>query len=285
MPSRSITTVICLMWLLVTGWLVKQEILPRVAPTDLVYERVLRDRAVEEHTEWSLDIDGTSIGYAEFLIQPQPDRTIQLITNFRLTDGLFESFRFGTRSLVYRDWRLHSFVIELVVPEPDQTTSRIELIGEVTEDELVLRVEGAGDADVPKESRFRINPKNLVMNSFIPVDRIPNLRIGKEWTSRSFNPIALMPGPTKWLMASEPFETVTNKVTRRETIQVNKKDESCLVIRHKTDSGVTHTWVRVTDDRVVRREILLPGLLTLTGNAGKLTFNLRSSGTRSQIQL
>lgn len=285
MPSRSITIVICLMWLLVTGWFVKQEILPRVAPTDLVYERVLRDRAVEEHTEWSLDIDGTSIGYAEFLIQPQPDRTIQLRTNFRLTDGLFESFRFGTKSVVYRDWRLHSFVIELVVPAPDQTTNRIELIGEVTEDELILRVEGASNAKVPKESRFRINPKNLVMNTFIPVDRIPNLAVGKEWTSRSFNPIALIPGPTKWLMSSEPFETVTNKVLRQESIRVNEQDEFCSLIQHKADSGVTHTWVRVSDDRVVRREVLLPGLLTLTGNAGKLTFNLRNSGTRSQIQL
>ncbi len=285
MPSRPITVTICLMWLLVTGWFIKKEVLPKVAPTDLGYQQVLRDRAVEEHTEWSLDIDGTSIGYAEFLIKPQPDRTIQLVTNFRLTEGMFGSFRFGTRSVVYRDWRLHSFVIELVLPDIDNSTKRIELIGEVLEDELVLRVKGATDADVPKESRFRIDPKNLVMNSFIPVDRIPNLSVGKEWTSRSFNPIALIPGPTKWLMSSEPFEDVQNKVLRRETIRVNQKEDACFLIHHKADNGVTHSWVRIEDDRVVRREVLLPGLLTLTGEAGKLTFNLRSSGTRSVINM
>ena len=285
MPSRPVCVVICVMWMFMTGWLVKKELLPQFQTADLNYKRVLSDRTVDEITEWDLEYNGRMIGVAEFLIQPQSDRTIQLITNFRVTEGLLKSFRFGTRSTVYRDWRLHSFMIELVVPDLDNTTKRYELVGEITDDELVLTVEGTDNPAIPRESRFRITPENLVMNKFIPVDRIPGLSVGNEWTSQSFNPVALVPGPAKWLMSADPFESVINRVTKTERIANQDQQNLCFVVQHTTTNSrrKTHTWVRVSDDLVIKREVFLPGLLTLTGDDDKLTFTLKHARAVSRL--
>jgi hypothetical protein len=93
-----------------------------------------------------------------------------------------------------------------------------------------------------------------LLNKLEPVDRLPGLRVGKQWTSRIVNPFSAL-SPGNWLMGGQPtFEIIQHQVTGTETISWNDQSFACFVVEHFHERASSKSWVRIQDGRVLRQQ-------------------------------
>lgn len=257
MPSRWAQLVIVLFWLTMTGWLLKRDVLPRLGFGELNYRGLLTDRAVEEPTHWVIELDEERVGAVLTIVRPVGDGSYLLISRSNISGKVVPwSQAFADSQLsVDSDFnisplgKLEKFKMEVAV---DGTELKFHVDGIV--DGNFLRVHTTAPGGFDKEIQIPIDPELVMVDLFSPLDRIPDLRVGKTWTTRMIDPVKTL--SSSLLGGGEPSITVV-----RHTVVGNRELEwggqpwVCYLIESQHDNVASKTWVRVRDSKTLRQEV------------------------------
>jgi hypothetical protein len=273
MPRPTLCVAIVFFWLVMTGWLVKDEVLPKLGFGDLDYKAVLQERARRQVTRWNISLGERHVGKASTNVEPQTDGSFGITTSLLLNMSEFSRLpvvppsdtnaatMVEIISEIFVDplGRLETVSVELALTPPNtRTPLRVNIEGEVRGQHLDLKIQGLGSPF--EELRLPINSESFFADNMVPLDRLPNLRVGKKWTTRSVNPSVALSGPFSVFFGGQSVEVVQNEVTSIEAIQIDGRSWRCFVVEHRRDEKFGVTWVRVSDGRVLRREVLFGGL-------------------------
>jgi hypothetical protein len=274
-PSRWAQVVIVVFWLLMTGWLVRRDVLPLLGLGEMNFRQVVGDRAVEEPVQWNLYVNQRRIGAVTTNIAPRQDGGYTLSSRADIAADIFDGrmheelrpIRVTTEMRINGMGRLERIDVSVRL---DGFTNSLSISGVVRQDQLLLRTHGLAS---DQEWTIPIDPESITLDIFNGLDYLPNLRTGKAWATRVVNPLrGLFPGGL--FSADSPFEVVRNEVVGVEPIRLGERWQTCYVVEHRQPGAVGRTWVRTRDGRVLRQEIPLMGLM--------VTMEL-DSATRSDV--
>lgn len=264
MPSRWAQIVIVLFWLLMTTWLVRRDVLPVLGFGELNYRQLIADRAVAESTHWLLFLDGERLGTAHSTVEPNVDGSHTLQSRTTLSSELLEEENEAATQIVVKSkfhvnpvGRLEDFTLSLDV---DGTPMKVRIDGRVEGDEIVMSSEGF--SLLPGDARVKADPDMLMLDMFAPMDRMPDLRVGKKWLTRTINPLSVIFSPAQLFGGGKPkFDVVRHEVVGMEPAVWDNRSWQCYVVAHYHSSSSGKTWVRVSDGRVLRRQVPVAGYL------------------------
>jgi hypothetical protein len=247
---------IILFWLATTSYVVVREWLPRLGTGAIEYNQLLANRAVDEHSNWIISIDGKRIGTVLTNIQPRSDGAYSLTSRASIGTELLGNAMGATTINLFTEanvspfGRLRSFHAGLNV---EGTNFRAEFKGEMKGDELVATVTSA-DLPLSKEPiRIPMDAKTPIGDSLAPVDRLPGLWVGRKWVTRMVDPQSLLV-PTGLFSTSQPTKEVVHHVIGTETLVWNARPWECFVVEDRQGDMVGKTWVRRADDLVLKQE-------------------------------
>lgn len=263
MPSRWAQFVIIVFWLVMTGWLVRRDILPIVGSGEVNYRAIVARLAVEEPTHWFLRLDDRRIGSVVSSVRPEPDGSYVLTSRADLSGDLMSArdpngslIQIRSDFLVSPAGRLQR--IEMQV-RTDHARTAITVSGEVRQNQLVLQTKGLPMAE---PITIPVDPEALTVDLFGSVDRLPDLYRGKTWVTRTVNPLGGLTSPTHLLRGSAlALENVRHEVVDQAPIYWGTDWWPCYVIEHRHRDTLARTWARVADGRVLKQEIPLLGWL------------------------
>lgn len=269
MPRPIFRIYIVAFWITMTAWLINAEVLPHLGYGEMGFRSVLDQRAVDETVRWRIELDSDEIGTASTTIKPNTDGSFSIINNIRLDVSAFlpggrtepqeavERVRVDSRISVDALRRLDSLEVKLVFPD---RIDEILINGTIQDEQLKLTLSGFENIPgVPTRFKFPVDRESLFADKFVPLDKIPDLRVGGKWTSRSVNPFVAASGPFRWLMGGKSIEVTLNEVTGTESIPFQNQLVECFVIEHKHDDRVSTTWARLSDGAVLRRHVAFAG--------------------------
>lgn len=241
-----------------TGWLVQRDVLPRYGYGELDYRQYLAHRAVEEPSNWILKVDDDKVGQTVMKVKPLSDGNFVISNRLHIATTLVEPIATARSTIdvdsdfiVHSVGHLHTFQVAIKIATTNGQ-KRLGLKGTVEENELVLVPTGLGTFD--REYRVDIDPSMLLVDVFGPIDRVPGLRLGKKWQTRSIDPISLVV-PTGSLWGRKPsLSIIYNEVVDEESIEWGNRSFYCYRIEHRHDNMKSTTWARVSDGRVLRHE-------------------------------
>lgn len=261
MPSRPITVMILLLWLGATAWLVQRDILPALGIGDITYEQTLASRAVETPVEWTIYRGDVEVGTVFFVLKPKPDSSYLLESQARVALPIagMDNTNFELKSAIHVNplKRLESFDVQLSLLGA-RTDARIEgqVVGSRT-----LRIRGQlliGDREVmAREVELAVNPNLMVLDLFGQIDQIPGLRPGKTWRTRFVNPLQAMIGGA--LSLNESTDFIQHTVVSKEPLEWNEESVACYKVEHRYRQVATHSWVRMSDGKVLVQEVQFGG--------------------------
>lgn len=261
MPTPSFRLLVVLFWLGMMGWLGERELLPRlVLGPPPGYEGVIAEVGADDElpppVQWA--VSGSSapygsserIGTATTSIERRPNDVMVLTCDVELDKlpmlGLLETvdqplaLSAHSHLFVSPDGRLRHFDVTAMVKGID---APLVVNGRVQGQQLHVTVDLKGTRH---EQTLAYEPRGLVMNSFSPVARMPNLRVGQAWNIPVVNPL------------TGSVDLVRAKVTGRELIAWGEHPIAALVVTQTTGIAGTEarTWVR-GDGLVIRQEVPL----------------------------
>jgi len=280
MPRPSLRIAILFFWLVMTGWLVKDEVMPRLGFGELDYRAVLQERARKKTTRWRIELGPRQIGWATTEVDPQTDGSFGIITVLSLNLSEFtrgnavdrldshESTMVDMTSDIFVDplGRLETLDVELAITPPRaRTPARVNFTGKVQGETLEISTQGLGAPF--KNLRLPVNSQSFFADKLVPLDHIPDLRVGKKWTTRTVNPFVALSGPFSMLFRGQSIEVVQNEVVGVETIQLDEQSWRCHLIEHRRDETFSTTWVRISDGKVLRRDVKFGGIVLTFANS------------------
>jgi hypothetical protein len=261
MPTPSFRLLVIVFWMGMMGWLFERELLPRLVlgPPPGFHDAVA-DLADDQETStpvrWTVS-GGTPFGSNEqtgtatTCVERRPDGSVLLSGDVQLNRlpmlGLLEpadqplALSASTRFYLDSTGCLRHFDIEASVQGID---APLVVRGRVEGKKLHVTVAINGSLH---EETLAYDPRGLVMNSFSPVGRMPNLRVGQAWNIPVVNPL------------TGRVDLVRAKVTGRELIPWgNHSAVAALVVTQTTGIAgtVARTWVS-SDGLVLRQEVPL----------------------------
>lgn len=261
-----------------TGWLVKDEVLPRFGFNEIDYAGVLQGRSITIKpvvTRWNVELNGRRIGNAVTKVEKNADGSFQIVNELKLQMAVFERTRpmaatdeqqvppIFVRSDFYIDplGQLEQLHVELTIniAEPPP---QINVRGVVEGEDLVLKTSGLSEglaATLP-DIRIPNQHQSFFADSLVPLDRIPHLRVGQKWTTRSVNPFAALSGPLSLIFRGDSIEITQNEVVGTDSLESGGRPWECYLIEHRRGDNISETWVRVSDGQVLRREVKFSGL-------------------------
>lgn len=263
MPTRWAQAGIVVFWLVMTSLLIRRDVLPRFGFGELNYRQLVADRAVTDSTHWSIFWNEKRLGASLTIVRPNPDGSYDLLNSTNLSSRVFENQadRPTTQVLVTSEihvgplGKLQRFSSKMNV---EGTKLQMSLNGTVKENQMEIETDGL--SLLPEKMSFRVSDDVLLLDLFAPLDYIPDLRVGKQWTTRSINPVALVFSPGNLFGEQKlPFEVVTHEVVGTDAISWKQRSWHCYVIEHNHPGGRSKTWVRVNDGRVLRHEVPIGG--------------------------
>jgi hypothetical protein len=291
MPSRPAVAVILLFWAVVTGYVVRREVLPRYfADTPPHIDFVLVDELSSATVTWGVYRERKKVGTMSSRTEHLPaDDTFRFSNTYRGLRFEFEvpiveakvGFDVPTASTairVGRDGRLReqtmSGTFEVSVGGLSLGAAKAEVDGRVVNGELVGRARldpPKGMADKPFEEELVPVPvpDGQAMNPLMPVDRLAGVTPGKRWTVRHTDPVSdslrlLMmrvlkeKGVDSKLLptAVDSPQLLAEVLADPESLPRADGAASCWVIRYESaDKAISaRTYVRRDDGRVLRQE-------------------------------
>lgn len=264
MPPRWACIGIVLFWLVMSTLLFERDLAPRLFHEELRYSSVLADRAVEENTRWVLRSESRRIGAIATTTRPRSDGGTTLLARARLTTNLLNGtegdaapkITIESEFEISGGRRLTGFQCIASLDRPALT---VKIIGSVVDGALEIRT--TGTPLLPPLTHLAIDPQALVLNALGPIDRLPDLWIGRRWTTSVVNPLsALLPAQG---ILSNSMETVQHAVVAEEIASWNGRCWKCFRIEHRHDKTVSSSYVRQSDGRLLRQELPL-GIVKLT---------------------
>jgi hypothetical protein len=251
MPSRRACLAIFAFWLATMAWAFGREILPRWRATDLKYSELLAERAIDEPADWIILVDGRPSGRVSTYFHPLPGGGYQLTGKASLAGSLLAP-QLGEAQLMLDSaaeigpfGRLASFRLSLSVEQ----NLRASLIGTVEGDRLKVKL----DAPIAlpfaqREFELPFDASIPLGSDWIPNDRLPNLAVGRTWTTRVFDPRALAG------IGGGEARPIVHEVVGREIIEWNGRPWACFAIEDRAQEATGKTWARVADGRILRQE-------------------------------
>ena len=267
MPSRIVSLIILVYWLIAAFCLLTRDVLPELTSG---YAPNLRSitQAVDsaKPIRWSIQVtddprfpdERRIVGEAVTACVRRRDGWSELTSRVEIdAGGLLKGTAFLTRSSlqleiesryqVDKSGNLHSFLLE--VKSPELPESLVEVKGEVKG--KIMEVVSRGPVDIlNKKMVIGYEPKSVIQDVLGPLDRLPGLHVGQRWDSQMINPF------------TGQVSTVKVEVKRRGLIHWNGKPEWTYEVVQSMTPLTTRTWVRL-DGVIVRQEVPLP-LVRLT---------------------
>lgn len=279
MPGRWGQVGIVGFWLVMMGWLVWRDVLPRLGMGELRYRAVLADRAVAEPTNWRLLYGERRVGNLFSMVEPKPDGGYVLSTRGHLSGAelrpeddsplseLLRAAKVGADRMP--DFEVRSqFKVTALGRLAEFSVAAgvrglgIDLVVEGTVEGNELVLESKGLSFLAGQTRLPFDSEAVVLDQFGPMDRIAGLSVGKVWTTRAVNPLAALLAPRGWLGArGTTLDTMRHEVIGEETIVWNRTEWRCYVVEHEHPGSPVRaqSWVRIGDGKVLREEIPLGG--------------------------
>ena len=262
MPSRPVAVVILLCWAASTIWLVQRDVLPSLGVGEITFERALAARAVEEPVEWTIYRGDEEVGSLLFLVKPAADGSCRLHSRGRIRSSL-PGFREGPFEVVSEIdvdplKRLQRLRVRLSLPA-DRT--EVEVLGDANPNgrfALTARLlRDERDAMTPRKVELDVDPRMMVLDVFGQIDRLPDLRPGKTWTTQFVNPMRALAGGL--LTPGASMDVVQNTVVDSEPIDWRGESALCYKVEHRHGPATTHSWARVKDGKVLVQEAYFAG--------------------------
>lgn len=263
MPARWVQASIVVFWLVMTSLLVRRDVLPKLGFGELSYRQVVADRAVPESTHWTIRYNGQRLGSSLTILRPNPNGSYNMLNRTNLSSTIFEQGvgRPSTQVIISSDiyvdplGQLKEFNSKLSV---EGTRLEITVDGVVRGKELQIETQGL--SLLPEKLSLEIPKDMMLLDVVAPLDRIPDLRIGKKWATRTINPVSLLFSPGSLFGAGKPpLDVIHHEVVDTDAMVWNGRSWYCYVIEHTHPSGRSKTWVRVEDGRVLCHEVPLGG--------------------------
>lgn len=262
MPSRSIVFTIVVLWLISMAILVERDLLPRLQWSDVNYRSYLANRVVEETALWTIYCRGADAGSLFVEVRPVAEtggflqfNHVRLNTNQFLATPTDDPtwIRLESQFNVRSTGHLQDFMMTLAV---EGGTLKAHLRGEIQGSELVLHNQGI--PLLSPETRVAVDPQTMVLDAFGAVDRLPNLSVGKRWTTRVINPFTSVLGVGS-LFGASAVEVVQHQVVEQTEIDWRDQQHRCFVVESRHNDKVGKTFVRVSDGRVLKQRLPLGG--------------------------
>jgi hypothetical protein len=276
-------------WIAAMTWLAWSKVLPHANNSAVPDQRLVASEALGPPRDvvWNMFWDGRSIGTARmsFAFEEDGISTVQsvvqcrrlpvsemaeeLIGNWAVFAGIaklgqkdtFVSFDLSSEMLFDVDGKLSRFrssvdyagVGELFILRGFQFDDKIDVA--VTAGELMTTADGTSQELFRRT--FPIPPDAFVIDAFAPSPRLANLRLGQEWTFKTFRPFP----------PNSPLRTAHAVVDGRDMLAWGDDVETVYVVTFtETDSGLTSVnkpfsklWVQ-DDGTVLKQELLLANL-------------------------
>jgi hypothetical protein len=283
MPPRFVVFGIVAFWLAVTGFAFYRDVWPRLfsnEPPPVSIE--LADEARQNvPSRWAIARNGARVG--------------RLTTQMQYLDATDE-FVFTYR---YADLALDQSGVTLKLPEAVSEV-RLSRAGHLKAQKMTAKAEallkgvsiGGGSVSVRatvtdgtlsgraeiKSTLFNLEgdldpvpvPAGQPLNPLQPVNRIANVRPGREWTVHESNPLQDAVGNLFRKQLSSvaglrlPEEKKRDSLVARvdseqQELTVRGASERCWVIEYRRAEPVARTWVRATDGKVLKQEAFEKG--------------------------
>jgi len=268
------------LWLSTSTWMFVREFYPRLTsdePPPFAID--LTDEVGGNTVAWKILQKGERVGQALSRVQRRPDRTFDLMSEFKFDDQellkVFEIRRLVTKYRITIDGKLLGTWIKATLREKakDDTklvllgTYDVELEGRVVDDKIVpkLFLRGLELKGLPLEP-VPLPPGGSVLNPMHLLNKVPNLKLGRRWHVPLLDPLGM----------SLPAQAVTMPSLEAEVdtglLYWNEDYHPCFKIiyseRGKKPSAVT--WVRRRDSLVLQQEAYHQGLeMTLVREPAK----------------
>lgn len=276
MPPRWMCLLIVVFWLATTGWLVHDDLLPRLLPgtppsytIDLVEEAKV-DRNL--FTPWTVYLDDARVMQARTRVEHPHRDTFVLSAEFSpdkrgslVPLGPFLVRRMVSRYHVNATGDLLGLSVEI------DGRANIELL-KLFETDFRLTIDGdvAGGHLAPalslETTSFRrglrlpevsVPRGGAVLLPLHPVNRIRGLTPGRAWTMRAFDPVA---DSLRALQGSDSEPRLLRARVRpqvEEFSHARRIDEPCFVIDYTGEGLTAATWVSVRTGLVLLQEATL----------------------------
>lgn len=256
MPSRPLIALILLFWLGVAGWFVVREVAPNWGvDTAPPFHIDLTDEVGRPSIDWDVFQDGKDIG--------------DILTKVRRIDAnTFEmSASFGSTQLQIFLLEIRKVVIQYFVsPEGSLLEASIEMKARAGFD-IDLAVKGKVEDGIWKPAYFlagepvpisgiegfKLPPGGSILNTMLPLNRIPGLSVGRRWTVPMIDPVGDVKG---WIGKDVAVHELHAEVLA-DTLVWNKEEIPCFKIEYREPGRSpvkARTWVRRIDGIVLQQE-------------------------------
>ncbi len=266
MPSRLVSLLILVYWLVAAFWLLKSDVLPDLTqgyPPDL--RGIAFASTPDRPVRWSIQIldaakaeDPTIVGEAITSSRRESDGWFQMSSRVELeADKLLKRtilaagnrdrlpVRIVSTYQVDPSGNLQKF--DLKVESRDLGEQLLHVFGKLRKDMMEIASEGPLPILNRKFAPFKYQPRSVVSDMLGPIDRLPGLHLGQRWEMQVVNPF------------SGQVEHVRVEVTRRTTIPWAGKPETTYEVEQNVSGMKMRTWVR-TDGVILRQEVPFPFL-------------------------
>lgn len=262
MPSRIVSLVILVYWLVAAFMLLTRDLLPELS---LGYPPDLRTIAAAGQdarpARWTIQVVDDpktpevrrNVGEAVTFSTRRKDDWHELHSNVWFDSGsLLQSTPFRSKSSVRLDinsvyridprGNLRNFEVKVRSRDPQEELFQVAgtLKGEIME------VVATGPLPILNQTRsFPYAPRSVVNNLLGPLDRLPGLHVGQRWDTRVINPF------------SGQIDQVRVEVTRRALIHWNNNPVSAFEVVQSMPPLSARSWVQ-TDGQIIRQEVPFP---------------------------
>ena len=287
MGTRRLNILIAVFWLVATGWLVREKVLPQLrrgTPPDYL---VLNERQepLETVVCWTIELIpvGTDpierLGWAAGRVLPRSAGRTEIQNRVQLWQvplsaiggpmtrmlglGRLEAERMplGVNSSIHLDERSQLSRFESSVTIGDGpvwcTITGVNSDGQ-------LDVSARLGKNIPRSiGSYQLGSESVVNDGNAPRGYMPPLKVGQNWKTQQLSP--LKPGGA----GDVSSESLEANVMREEDIFWNGHLQKCWLVEFRRDSGagskwaetpLRQMWVRLSDGMVLREDIQIVGL-------------------------
>ncbi len=273
MPPRLARLGIVIAWLIATSLLFFRDLLPELLvgePPDFTAIIPNEEEELEGPVTWTITVndekeDGSAdpriVGMAITETTKQADGFVRLSSKIRFDSGKLlqgtplantggEELEINSTIDVDPMGNLSSLQSSVRGAAEDREVLVIE--GQLEEDQLVINARSPMLRLINWSKSFPYEPRQIVQNAVAPVDRLPDLRVGKRWKTRAVSPIT-----------GQAVEAVAEVTSQNVMMSIGNAMVPTFVVETEFGGppplgGITaRTWVRASDGLVIQQEVPL----------------------------
>jgi hypothetical protein len=272
MPSRLMSLLILVYWLIAAFCLLKWDVLPELS---IGYPPDLRGIAFASESSrpvrWSIQVmegpgedDRRTVGEAVTTSTRQPDGWYEMTSRVDFDAGnllrgtvlaMRESVPVQVQSRYHIDASGNLQNFALSVSSKDFGEELVHVTGRLRDGDMEIVLRGPLPI-LNKNKTFKYEPRSVVSDLLGPLDRLPGLHVGQRWEMQVVNPF------------TGQVERVRVEVTRRTVIHWAGNPVATHEVEQKVSGMRMRTWVR-PDGVILRQEVPFPGVRLILERRGE----------------